>query len=206
MKTSSAGRREISKKHGFPVGWVFGGLGIVLILASIYLEYGGPTVWRGSLQAEMKSGQQKSWTTPELVLESGKYDLDLDFRQPFELVDLGMIRYRVRVTSEAAPGWEASGSLSKEKRKKGRSHSNRSIYGNVVASLPAPITGALRFEISGKVDADTDIRLVIRRLSFDYRFVLWLGIILLGLSIGLDSGFRSTLLDLFNRLPISFNR
>ncbi len=196
METSSAGRRRQQTKP--PLGWVLGGLGLLLALASLYFQFGGGMVWHGRLKQEAGAASATSFSTPSIELEKGSYSFRLSYRQPRKLIQIGPGYHRVRISAEDLPVWTARGSVKAQKKRK-RSGGSVTIRGDVFATLPSPVRGIFQIEIDGAKDASVDLS--IHRASLNYRVLLWPGLILLGLALVLDASFRSKLLGLLERIP-----
>ena len=196
MKTSSAGRGRQSTKP--PVGWVLGGLGLLLALASLYLQFGGGMVWHGRLKWEGRAASATTLLTPSIELEEGSYYFRLSYRQPRKLIQIGPGYQKVKISMDDLPGWTARGSVKPQKRRK-RGGGSNSVRGDIFITLPTSVKGVFRIETDDAKDAAVDLS--IRRANLNYRILLWPGFILLGLSLVLDASFRSRLFGLLEKIP-----
>ena len=190
METTSAHRRPQQPTSAFPIGWVLGGLGIIFIITSMYFQYSGPVAWRGVLHSQDPEAADSVFVTEAIALEPETYSFDLSFRKPPKFLEITTGRYHVRITSEHAPNWQATGSLKAIKKKK-NSGRRATVRGTLVSEVSSPIDGPLKIEVDGAGNSALTLR--IQKVGFDYRILLWIGIGLIGLGLALDQAFRSRL-------------
>ncbi len=172
------------------MGWIAVGLGVFLILASLYVEFAGPTAWSGTLEPASQESGMSTYVTPAVVLEPGTYDLHLSYRQPAQMIRITTGRHRVTVSSAGLPGWQVTGLLKEKKRKKGTTVRPK-VLGELVAHVPGRLAAPLDLEVQGAGNAPLSV--VIRRTRIDYRIPLWMGLILIGLGIAIDPSLRTRL-------------
>ncbi len=189
MKTTSAHRRPEQPSTKLPTGWILGGLGIVLIITSMYFQYAGTTAWRGVLQPQDQQDTGSVYLTDPISLDSATYSFDLSYRKPPKFLEITTGRYHVRITSEHAPDWQATGSLKAIKKKS--SKRRPTVRGTLVSEVSRPIDGPLKIEVEGA--GSSTLSVTIRKVGFDYRILLWIGFGLIALGMALDQGFRSRL-------------
>ncbi|HHQ47707.1 MAG TPA: hypothetical protein ENK19_02355 [Acidobacteria bacterium] len=196
MQTNSAQRSPTPRTSRLPLGWLAAGFGLLLVLASLYAQYAGPTAWSGVLEPASHDGTMSIYVTPDVLLEPGTYDLRLSYRQPPRMLEITTGRYSVRVSSTELPGWHASGFLEGQRtRRKGASRPR--VSGNVVARIPQHLEAPLRLEVQGAGSAQLSV--TIRLTKFDYRIPLWAGFLLIALGLLFDPSVRSRVEGLLAR-------
>jgi len=193
MHTTSA--RKATHRSGPPIapGLILAGLGMALVAASLYLQYAGPAVWRGTLTPARTEGGRGVFATPELELPGGTYTMHLGFRRPSRALELSTGYFGVDVSCEAHPAWHASGSL---RRLKTRSRWAR-ISGTVVLRIVRPLHAPLLLEVDGASDATLSV--TIRRSRLDHRIPLALGLVLAAAGLLIDPSTRAWIPGLTGR-------
>jgi hypothetical protein len=189
METTSANRRPAQTARQLPLGWILGGLGIVLVVASMYFQFAGSIAWRGVVHPQGREDTESLYLTPPVSLSQGTYSFDFSYRKPPRFLEITTGRYHVSISTENAPDWLASGSLKANKKKKARGRST--VRGTVVSNVPEAIQTPLRIKVQGAEDAALSV--TIRKVGFDYRILLWIGFALIALGLALDPGLRAKL-------------
>ncbi len=193
MNGTSARRAAPRRGLSVSLGLILAGLGAALFLASLYLEYAGPAIWRGSLAPERSEGSHGIYATPELELPSGTYTMHLRYRKPPRVLEISTGYYGVEVTCEAHPEWQASGSLKRRKMKARRP----TVSGTVVLHIVRPLHAPLLLDVEGTGDATLSV--TVRKARLDYRIPLVFGLVLAVVGLLVDPAARSRIAALMGR-------
>jgi len=194
MKSSTARRSQAQPEKQLPLGWILGGLGVLMMLGSFGIQIMAPTIWHDVLQPQEVDNIHSVYHTSRIRLKPGTYNISLQLRRSKRLFDISLGQFTVRISCPEDPDFLVKGHLSLYK--KTRTGGRKSLHGILVARIEKSFDGSLLIDIH---DTGKDsLAVSIHKASLDHRVLLWPGILLIVLALLLDPSLRKRLSGLIN--------